>query len=393
MRRALSILSLAVVLGWSAVAAVPMVQDLDWDCVKPVYVIAGDFDGDGWDDVALACHSCDMILVGLNPGNAPCPVPWPSPKVFPLADSPVALAWGLFGSGVGPYHKEIVGVTQYTPSWTQFKVTDSSASLEKLPLVTAVHVTIGDFDGNGGLDVAVLDPLGLSVAFPSGGIAAIDLGAIASPGEPAFIAQGDFDRDGDLDLVISSGTSLLFFENDRTGGFAFKEAVPVGLSLRAIAVADFDNDGDADLATVDPKFGALAILRNDGCWKFTITARIKMDKGPVFVIPFDCDRDGDIDLAVAEFEGNCVSIATNNGRGSFTIERTLAVGNEPIGLAVGDFDRNAIPDLIVALHGGGPAGQGPAAQVIYNPCCAIDDCTKQAPCCDEGATPPSCGGS
>ncbi len=390
MRRAIGLCGVLVVAATLGLLGGPTIQDLAWDCILPSYVIAGDLNGDGWDDIALACHSCDTILVGLNPTRAPCPIPWPAPKAFVLNDSPVALAWGLFGGGVGPYYIQVVGGTQYLPAWTAFKVSGSSASLSQLPAVTVSHLTVGDFDGNGSLDVAILDPLGFKVLFPQGGGGPIDLSAHVQPGEPAFIATADFDRDGDLDLVISSGTSLLFFENDGSGMFSLKLTKAIGLSLRAIAIADFDGDTDADLAVVDPQFGALATLENEGCWEFSITARIKMDQGPVFVLPFDCDRDGDNDLAVAEFDGDFVLIARNNGRGSFSVDLLFRVGDSPIGLAVGDFDRNAIPDLVVALYGGGPTGTGPAAQIIYNPCCATDDCTGTAPCCDQPLPPPGC---
>lgn len=391
-----------------AEAQTPLIQALDWDCVRPFYVIAGDFNGDGWDDIALACHSCDTIMVALNPTQQSCPVEWGALKAYKLSDSPVGLAWGMFGKGVGPYVKEIVGITQYTPAWTVFNTDDPKASLRPLELVTATHVALGDFNGDGGLEIAVLDSLGLSIVFLGVDVKAVRLSSSCtlkvevhhsglvpvalsdeSSGEPAFLNTADFDRDGDLDLVVSSGTSLLFFENDGTGLFSLRVKLPVGLSLRAIAVADLDGDADADLAVVDPKFGALAVIENQGCWRFDITARIKMDLGPVFVVAFDCDRDGDQDLTVAQFDGNCIFIAYNNGSGKFSVERTYDVGNDPIGLAVGDFDRNGIPDLVVALNGGGPAGAGPAAQIIYNPCCALDDCGETPPCC--GTEPPPSG--
>ncbi len=379
------------ILAW---AGTPLIQDLMWDCIRPVYVIAGDLDGNGWDDIAVACHSCDMVLLGLNPKGQECPVSWGSPKALKLTDSPMALEWGLFGKGVGPYHKKIVVVTQYKPAWGMFSAKDSSVSLKRSDLVTISHLTVGDFNEDGSLDVVLLDPLGLVLSFPMGAISDIDLSPYTDPGVPSFVNKGDFDRDADLDLVVSSGTKLLFFENQGEGNFALRIELSGGLLIRATAVADLDGDGDQDLAFVDPKFGTLAILENKGCWEFKLKLRIKLDKGPVFVIPFDCDRDNDIDLAVAEYEGDVVAIATNNGQGGFTISRTFSVGKNPIGLAVGDFDRNGIPDLVVALHGGGPSGEGPALQVIYNPCCALDDCTKQAPCCEEGVSPPPpCGGS
>jgi len=379
-----------------AVAQVGTVQDLNWDCVKPAYVIAGDFNGDGFDDFAVACHSCNMIVIGLNPTDRECrkscPVAWPAPKAFSLGDAPNALAWGLFGFGVGPYEKKIVAITQYTPAWTSFKVTDASASLTTLPLITAVHVITGDFNGDGALDVAVLDPVGLSVHFISGrpgtSIASINLRPHMIGGQPAFLAAADFDRDGDLDLVVSSGTSLHFFENTCSGKFAHKLELPVAVSLRAIAVVDFDNDGRVDLAVVDPAFGGLVAIRNMGCWSFEVTARVKLDQEPVFVIPVDLNRDGRADFAVAQYGGNVVSLVLNQGAGKFRLERSIPVGRDPISIAAGDFNRDGILDLVVALSGGGPNGVGPAIQVIYNPLCTPDDCTDTAPCCGGSGTPP-----
>ncbi len=391
----IAVLGLLAAVGLGAFAQVPLIQDLKWDCVRPVYIIAGDFNADGWDDLAVACHSCNTILAGLNPGSAtcpaPCPVAWPAPKAFTLPDSPVALAWGLvYDRTKDAYEIRIFTATQYLPGWTSFKVADpASLKLTTLPTVTATHITLADFNGDGILDLAVLDSLGLKVYFPTAKIDPIDLSPFAQICHVAFIAPGDFDRDGDVDLVVASNNSLLFFENECLGKFKFKTSIVLGHMLRGIAIADFDDDGKPDLGIVDPAFSAFTYVHNDGCWRFSVAQRIKLDGEPVFVVSADFNRDGKTDLAVAEYSGDRVTLLVNLG-GKFGVERMIPVGKNPISLAVGDFDRNGIPDLAVALFGGGPAGTGPAVQIIYNPMCATDDCTKKAPCCETGTPAGPC---
>ena len=107
------------------------------------------------------------------------------------------------------------------------------------------------------------------------------LAAIAVPysqlAEVSRILPADFDRDGDLDLLVQSDTSSnrsRLLRND--GAFVFTDATGtgeqwLGLDLDANSitqVADVDRDGDPDLVTAGQLFagpfytGPLRVLRN-----------------------------------------------------------------------------------------------------------------------------------
>lgn len=122
-------------------------------------------------------------------------------------------------------------------------------NLEDLVVLTAddqIHVLLsngsGGFTAQGGADFA---------SYPTGA-GAVD------------VAIGDLDGDGDRDIaVVNQGdNSLTLFVNDGTAGFtAETRAVTAGSSLSRLAVGDLDGDGVADIAVTAA--GVILILPSD----------------------------------------------------------------------------------------------------------------------------------
>ena len=67
------------------------------------------------------------------------------------------------------------------------------------------------------------------------------------------IAAGDFNRDGNLDLAVSTAgeteSVVSIHYGDGTGNFSLATNVPTGGYAREVAVGDFNGDGILDLAT------------------------------------------------------------------------------------------------------------------------------------------------
>ncbi|MGH7598230.1 MAG: FG-GAP-like repeat-containing protein, partial [bacterium] len=185
---------------------------------------------------------------------------------------------------------------------------------------------LGDYDNDGDLDLLLTGELSFPMA-PHTGLYRNDgfnAGAgwsfnEVSTGMPGVayggIAWGDYDADGDLDVVLTGSTATRFtpltkiYRND-AGAFTDINAPLTPLVLGDAAWGDFDNDGDLDLiitgtdSTGSEANAATKLYRNDGHDRFA-----EMPAGsspnPGFTIPgvsrsslawSDYDADGDLDL-------------------------------------------------------------------------------------------------
>jgi hypothetical protein len=147
----------------------------------------------------------------------------------------------------------------------------------------SMHGSIGDIDGDGLIDLLVVD-LRYGALYRNRGGGIYDDVTESSGVKAGFSGKGawgaalfDFDNDGDLDLFSANGLAEelveqppLLMENDGTGHFT--EVGPIISSYfkdlrsgRGAAVWDFDNDGDLDIIVSHLDLRATpALLRNDG---------------------------------------------------------------------------------------------------------------------------------
>lgn len=184
-------------------------------------------------------------------------------------------------------------------------------------------------------------------------------------------AFGDFDQDGDIDLVWS-GASPGIAWNDGQGRFVRSGQIGVagvfGMGLiGAVAVGDIDGDGDLDLANPGVFFFGVwlpsRLFRNDGAAGFTdvSTQWTAASEGPLRVLFCDWDGDGDSDLLTCNawsrgvYESSLAQavnhIYLNNGAGGFVDSgKWPNVATANTGMAVGDIDGDGDADIVVSIR-------------------------------------------
>jgi len=176
---------------------------------------------------------------------------------------------------------------------------------------------------------------------------------------PQYIAAGDYNGDGILDLAIpqAHNNNLVVLTGGGAGGvwdstFATAGYYPVGDFPTCIAAADFDEDGILDLVTTDHLSDQVSVLIGSGAGgvgdgAFAPAVPYTTGAGPRRVTIADFDGDGLPDIAVTCRFSDDFSILTGLGDGGFSEEERFDAGTEPWAIIAPDLNRDGAPDLVI----------------------------------------------
>ena len=133
---------------------------------------------------------------------------------------------------------------------------------------------------------------------------------------PESVAVGDFNGDGKLDLAVAnqgSGTvSILLGNGD--GTFQTAKSYAVGSNPDSVAVGDFTGDGTLDLAVTNAGSNTVSVLLGKGDGTFLAATSYATGSVPVSVAVGDFTGDGKLDLAVAD-DTNPGAVSCTTGQG------------------------------------------------------------------------------
>jgi hypothetical protein len=227
------------------------------------------------------------------------------------------------------------------------------------PGLLPLKVAVGDFSGNGHLDLALSgflghDPAGLYL-LPGNGDGTFGTSITYRTQGLSPLVVADFNGDGIDDLALgnghqfdgSSGVGILLGQSGRF--LSFPSAFPAGAGATSVQSADLIGNGLSDLITADARANTVSVLLANGDGTFQPAVHYPVGQNPESVA---VDRvNGVLELAVLNTGDRSVSVLRSQGDGTFQTVQTLPlqIGASfiPVRLAVGDFSGDGTPDLAV----------------------------------------------
>jgi uncharacterized repeat protein (TIGR01451 family) len=272
--------------------------------------------------------------------------------------------------------------------------TDSGAVLTG---VASSSVAWGDYDKDGDLDILLAGessggPVAKVYRKESGGF--VDSGAALTGVYISSVAWGDYDNDGDLDILLTGfdfdGNSVAKIYRNGGGIFSDSGVALTGVGASSVAWGDYDNDGDLDiLLTGYDGGGAVAkVYRNDGPaagsgWNFVDSSAGLTGVYYGSVAWGDYDNDGDLDILLTgttsgDSTGAVAKIYRNDGPAAgagwnFVDSGVALTGVHQSSVAWGDYDNDGDLDILLTGRDGGNnrvakvyRNDGPAAGSGWN---------------------------
>jgi len=301
----------------------------------PVGLAVGDFNADGKLDLVSVNGSAGTvsILLGNGDGTFQQQAPYPIGGFDPL---PVMIAVADV-NGDGILDLVVPGSTNSASSannTVSVLLGNGNGTFQaQLPVTVGnlpIGAVVGDFNGDGIPDLAVAnnqdETIGILLGIGNGTFQTQTTYAL--PGAPEGIAAGDVNGDGILDLVATNASGDIEVLLGNGGGlFASPVTYAAGPSADDLVLADMNGDGSLDAVVSNNGSNTVSVLLGNGNGTFQSPLTFVSGNAPVPIVVADLNGDGRLDLAAVNNTDNTFSVLLGSDSESVTLSNAAVFGS------------------------------------------------------------------
>lgn len=168
---------------------------------------------------------------------------------------------------------------------------------------------------------------------------------------------GDMNGDGLPDMIGTTSIRRTIYYIENEGGGAYRSR-PISqgsddIVLRGAVLGDFDGDGDMDIVTASKVDNRISLYSNDGTGLFTYSilfTSMSAIMNQLKVVDFD----NDMDLDILGVQDKKLMLLSNDGSGNFsmsTLYEDASLAETVYAYSMGDMDQNGWVDVLLSITG------------------------------------------
>ena len=339
-------------------------------------IAAGDLNGDGISDLAVADYNIDgavSILLGRGDGTFATPVRYPA--ATPIAGGPVTLTLVDLNTD---NHLDIVTANRASSIFVLLGNGDGTfGAFATYPTDTwSLFVAAGDFNLDGHPDIATANKYAATVSVLIG----IGDGTLALPvnysvrGDPGLawsVAVGDLNSDGRPDLVAGTTRTVSIFLGNGDGTFApqveyfANYTYSGGAAPASVLIGDFNGDRQSDVAVVGASQVVIFLGLGDGTLQSP--TGYSACSNSRYGTAQDINADGNLDVVLACGAATSgVNVLLGWGDGTLDEATIYATSFSTWSTAAADFDGDGYLDIAVAGSSDSGAEEASTVSVFIN---------------------------